>query len=102
MQMSMGDLRELLVTGSGSFFEVGKCYMIRTVTFHLTGRVIAVNDKELLLEDAAWIAASGRYSEFLKTGEASELEALPGECIVSRLAICDAQPWHHKLPRETK
>lgn len=34
-------------------FEIGKCYFIRTVTYHLTGRLIATDGQFLILEDAA-------------------------------------------------
>ena len=34
-------------------WQVGKNYFIRTVTMHLTGELIAVTDKELLIKNAA-------------------------------------------------
>lgn len=47
-------------------FEVGKNYFIRTVTHHHTGKLVAVYDHELVLENAAWIADDGRLSDALK------------------------------------
>ena len=45
-------------------FEIGKEYFMRTVTYHLTGRVKDIVGKFLILEDAAWIADSGRFHKF--------------------------------------
>jgi hypothetical protein len=57
-------------------FEIGGEYFIRTVTYHLTGRVKNIVGKFLVLEDAAWIADSGRFSEFF-TKPSSALEVEP-------------------------
>lgn len=57
-------------------FEIGGEYFIRTVTYHLTGRVIDIVGKFLVLEDAAWIADSGRFNEFFKN-PSSSLEVEP-------------------------
>jgi hypothetical protein len=57
-------------------FEIGKEYFIRTVTYHLTGRVKDIVGKFLVLEDCAWIADSGRFNEFFKT-PSSSLEVEP-------------------------
>ncbi len=40
-------------------WEIGKIYLIRTVTMIDTGRLVAVTPQELVLEDAAWIAGYG-------------------------------------------
>ena len=40
-------------------YEIGKNYFIRTVTHHLVGRLIKVTSKELVLEEASWIADDG-------------------------------------------
>lgn len=84
-------------------YKVGKPYFIRTVTHHLTGRLIKVTDKELVLEDAAWIADDGRFYDALKDGEFSEVEPFPdGEVIVGRGSIIDAVEWKHDLPKKQK
>ena len=65
-----------------------------------TGRLVAVTDKELLLEDAAWIADTGRFSDALLSCEFAEVEPFPeGEVIIGRGAIIDAAIIS-KLPRE--
>lgn len=58
-------------------FEIGKEYFIRTVTYHLTGRVKDIVGKFLILEDAAWIADSGRFNEFFTDKPSSSLEVEP-------------------------
>lgn len=87
------------------FWQVGKNYLIRTVTHYLTGKLIAVGDKELVLESVAWIADTRRWSDCLKNGFANdaEIEAAPdGEVLVGRGALIDAYLWAHKLPRTTR
>lgn len=73
-----------------SHWEIGKNYLIRTVTMIQTGRLIKVTDKELVLEDAAWIANTGRFSDNLKSCEFNEVEPFFSPVIVGRGAIIDA------------
>jgi len=81
---------------------IGEKYFIRTVTMALTGRLTAVYGQELVLSDAAWIADTGRFSDFLKTGIASEVEPFPDMVIVGRGSIVDACVFQHELPRIKK
>jgi hypothetical protein len=83
-------------------WRVGECYIIRTVTYHLVGRLIWVGPLELVLEDAAWVADSGRWSEALRTGKLSVVEPFLAAVIVGRGSITDATAWPHPLPRDTK
>jgi hypothetical protein len=80
-------------------WEVGKAYHIRTVTHYWTGRLVKVYPQELVLEDAAWIADTGRFSEMFKDG-ASEVEPVAGPVIVGRGAVIDVQEWNIQLPRD--
>ena len=74
-----------------SHWEIGKIYLIRTVTMIDTGVLVAVTDKEIVLEDAAWIADTGRFSDALKKCEFNEVEPFPnGKVILNRSAIIDA------------
>lgn len=74
-----------------SAWEVGTNYLIRTVTMFQTGRLTFVTDQELVLEDAAWIADTGRFSDALISGSFEEIEPFPdGEVIVGRGSIIDA------------
>jgi len=85
-------------------YEIGKNYFIRTVTHHLTGRLIKVTAKELVLEQAAWIADDGRFHDVLKTGKLNEVEPFPQDTpvIVGRGSLIDAVVWKHALPLEQK
>ena len=72
-------------------FEIGAVYLIRTVTMIDTGRLLRVTPTELVLEDAAWIADTGRFSDALKKLSFNEVEPFPdGEVIIGRGAIIDA------------
>lgn len=85
-------------------WKIGQAYYIRTVTHHQTGRLVAVTDKELVMEDCAWIADSGRWADAHKTGDLGEVEPFPeGErVIIGRGALIDAVPWNHSLPCSQK
>lgn len=87
---------------SSSFLEVGKSYLIRTVTLYYTGKLKKINGKELLLEDVAWIPDTGRFSECLIEGKFNEVEPFQDLVIVPRDTIIDATEWKHKLPRSVK
>lgn len=101
-------LRKLIDCSSGAkkgkthSFEIGKAYFIRTVTHYYTGRVVAVTASDLVLDDAAWVADSGRFHETLRDGKLKEVEPMPNGTIVGRGAIVDAAPWAHALPKEAK
>jgi len=86
-----------------NFWELGQAYFIRTVTHHLTGRLVGIDEHELVLEDAAWIADDGRYADALKSGTFKEVEPYPdGMVIVGRGSIVDGCYWGHDLPRTQK
>ena len=83
-------------------FEIGANYLIRTVTMIDTGRLVAVTEQELVLEDAAWIADTGRFAQSLLSADFSEVEPFPsGQVIISRGAIIDAVKIP-SLPRSQK
>lgn len=72
-------------------WQVGKPYLIRTVTMTLHGTLVAVTPSELVLRDAAWIADSGRFANFLKGEEPNEVEPFPdGDVLVGRGSVIDA------------
>ena len=72
-------------------FEIGAIYLIRTVTMIDLGRVIAANHKWIVMEDAAWIADTGRFSDALKSCDFSEIEPFPdGRVIIGAGSVVDA------------
>lgn len=84
-------------------YEIGKLYLIRTVTMIDTGRVVAVTPQEIVLEDAAWIADTGRFSDALKSQSFNEVEPFPdGRVIINRSAVIDAVQIEGKPPRSQK
>jgi hypothetical protein len=82
--------------------QIGGNVIIRTVTHYYTGRVINITDLEVVLDDAAWIADTGRWSEALSSGVLSEVEPYPGQCCVMLGAMIDHSNWPYPLPREKK
>ena len=85
-------------------YIVGRNYLIRTLTFYYTGRLEHVYDGELVITAASWIPDCGRFGDFVNTGVPAECEPFPeaAQVVVSRLAIVDAMPWVHDLPRRQK
>lgn len=85
-------------------FEVGKQYLIRTVTYFQLGRLVGFGNRnqELILENCSWIADTGRFTQALATGSLSEVEMFPGRVIVNRGAIVDASEWSGNLPTVQK
>ena len=81
---------------------IGKAVFVRCVTHYYTGRLVAETSSELVLDDAAWIADTGRFSQALGTGTLNEVEPYPGRCYVSRGAVVDVSEWRHPLPRDVK
>ena len=84
-------------------WEIGENYLIRTVTMIDTGRLVDVGDHELVLEDAAWIADTGRFSDTLKSCSFNEVEPFPedSKVIIGRGSIVDAIKIK-TLPRKQK
>jgi len=83
-------------------FKVGDSLFIRTITHHLTGRVTAITGKFLTLEEAAWIADDGRFSDAINTGNLAEVEPVDVQVYVNTDSFLDVYPWRHALPRVRK
>lgn len=82
---------------SGLPIEVGNNYFIRTISMYYTGKVKSIKDDVLVLEKAAWIADTGRFYNFLKTGEVNEVEPFVDDVIIPISSICDITSWRHAL-----
>lgn len=80
---------------------VGEKFFFRTVTYHLTGRVKKVMGSILELENAAWIADSGRFMQTIKEGALNEVEPV-GRVFISVNSLVDFFPWKHPLPDKQK
>ena len=84
---------------SGLDDMIGKAFYFRTVTYHLTGRVKKIIGSLFLLEDAAWIADSGRFMNAIKEGTLKEVEPI-GDMLVNIETCTDITPWVHPLPKD--
>ena len=106
--LTIGQAKELseLFAAKGecidSPFEVGKQYLIRTVTHIQTGLCSKRCGNFVFLTDAAWIADTGRFSNCLKEGEFSEVEPYPSGVWVNSGSIIDFAEFGHSLPRSQK
>lgn len=106
--LTLGQIKELVsMTGGSSCakkvpFEKDKKYLIRTVTHIDVGRVVDVVGDFVVLDQASWIADTGRYHDCLAKGVFSEVEPYPAQVFVNMSAVIDGAPWEHDLPREQK
>lgn len=93
-------------TMKNKFYPYGGVMLIETVTKFYVGTVTDVLPQEIVLKDAAWIADTGRYNEFLKTGDgggSSEFEPCPdGPCVIGRGSVVCAQPFRFPPIRTVK
>jgi len=86
------DIKKKLPKGDSSnpYLEVGKEYFVQTVTQYYTGRLLWVGDKEICMEDVAWIADTGRFHKFCQGEMAKEVEPIGVPVVIGRGAIVSA------------
>ena len=106
--LTLGQLREFsqqwkqFSAAPSDFWQIGKPYLIRTVTMIDTGTLVSVGEHEIILRDASWIADTGRFSAALESCEYNEVEPFPdGLIAVGRSAIIEAVQIA-KVPRSVK
>ena len=73
-----------------SALEIGANYLIRTVKMIDTGRLVAVTAHELVIEDAAWIADTGRFADAVAKAEFGEVEPFPAGHRTPKPGRCNA------------
>ncbi len=95
-QMNKFDLIKMLISedktqqeSNESFLEISKVYAFRTVTMIYTGRLKAINNLELLVDEAAWIPETERWADFVDTGAHKEAEPYKRPVVISRGALLD-------------
>lgn len=72
-------------------FVIGEKYLIRTVTMTHTGQVKEIRGKFLVLEQADWIADTGRFSQALEDQDKfNEVEPFKNDAFVNMDTIIDA------------
>jgi hypothetical protein len=79
---------------------VGNTVLIRTVTHYHVGKIVLLDERDIVLEGASWVASTGRFNDALKSGKLFELEPFTHLVSVSRGAYVDATIWSHALPTE--
>lgn len=86
------------------FFEIGKNYIVRTVTMIYTGKLVDVGPQELVLIDAAWIPETDRFMQFVADGKCKEVEPYPDgrRVIIGRGGLMDAVVLEKELPRSQR
>jgi len=83
-------------------YTIGEKYAIRTVTMIYVGELVVVYKDELVLKYCSWVADTGRFHDFLKSGTVNEVEPMPGNVIIGRGTIVDCAVWSHKILTEQK
>lgn len=105
--LTLGQIKELqninLVNNSIELpFQIGEAYLFRTVTHIEVGRVKKIIGQFVELEDASWIADTGRYHDCLKKGIFNEVEPYPLYTGINTQSLINYTPWLHALPKEQK
>lgn len=68
-------------------FEVGKAYYFETFGRYYTGLCVGMNGTEVFFDQQAWIADTGRATDFFRDGKAASMEIeIMGD------------GWSHQLP----
>ena len=80
---------------------VGHSFFFRTVTYHLIGKVVKRIGMFLQLENASWVADSGRFMNTIKEGKLNEVEPVE-TAFVNLESVTDFFPWKHTLKQEQK
>jgi len=80
---------------------VGKKIFFRTVTYHLLGKVVKRMGNIFQLEDASWIADSGRFMDFIMKGKVNEVEPV-GDWFINIDTVTDFGIWKYDLLTEQK
>jgi hypothetical protein len=109
-QMTYGELKQIAsmfqapAPQSQHFFEIGKNYIVRTVTMIYTGKLVDVGATEIVLIDAAWIPETDRFMQFVAEGKIKECEPYPDgrRVIIGRGGLMDAFAVEWALPRSQK
>ena len=78
----------------------GQSVFVRTMTYHYIGRLLESDPLTIVLDDASWVADSGRWHTALAEGVLREVEPYPGKVTINRGTVVDISEWLHDLPRE--
>lgn len=106
MSVQKSDIANAIAETDNSTFVVGEAVFIRTVTYHMIGRVARISKEGqfhfLHLEDASWIPDTEEFHKFINNGALREVQAVDTPVRVAVAAIVDVFGWNHPLPRTSK
>jgi len=106
LKIKMAARKALFTQENPTLWEVGETVFVRTVTYHMVGRIIAViNDNFqnwIVLDEATWVADSGRFTPAMDEGKLAEYEPVQCPVRINTAAITDVFYWPHALPKGTK
>ena len=77
---------------------IGKKLFLRTVTYHIIGKVEKVMGGFIQLSTASWVADSGRFMEAIEKGILKEVEPIKSIMWVNLSTVTDMIIWKHDLP----
>lgn len=80
---------------------IGHAYLFRTVTYHAVGKVVRIVGRFAVLEQASWVADTGRFMNAIKDGMLAEVEPV-GEQFLNLETVVDFFPWRHPCPTQQK
>ena len=81
--------------------EIGKSYYIETPTKFWCGKIVDIVAGFLLLENASWIADTGRFADFMKHGVPNEVEPV-GKWKLNMVYVSGYEEYPGELPTEQK
>jgi hypothetical protein len=80
---------------------VGQKKLIRTVTYFILGEVVAVEGSFVTVNNASWVADTGRLGVAITQGKLNESEYIGDGVLVNLDSAVDILPWAHELPTAT-
>ena len=89
-------------SGSELPVKISEKYFVRTVTHYVVGNLEEITGGFLVFSSASWVADTGRFTDFLATGEAAEIEPVKGLYRVAVGSVVDIFDWQHDLPKKQK
>jgi hypothetical protein len=82
-------------------FKVGSKVVIRAIPYHYIGTIEDIGYHSLTLAPGAvWLADSGRWMNFLESGNPNECEPFPDGVTIPFSVIADLTTWRHAIPTQ--
>jgi len=84
--------------------RMGNDVLVRTVTTYEIGKVVSITKDAIILDNASWVAHTGRLHNAMKSGfdANAELEPYNGAVEIKQGAIVTSLNWKHGLPTDQK